>query len=298
MGVKVYRIGRHAGLGGWLLALGLMLTGHPASAATGLVFAVHPYLAGSEIEQRFAPLARRLSRDIGLPITLRVSPNYDAHIQAVGQGLADLAYIGPAELLLVEARFGRRHRLGQIVFSDRRWLSGHLVTRQPPANPAASSAERLASLRGQRIAFVDRQSTMGYLVPIAVLRAAGIHENEFESSKFVGSHDNVALGVLAGEFQVGAVKDETFEKYRRQGLYSLLEMPLVPEHVFVASPRIPAEWQRRLQQALFGLADDDEGKAVLHAIRDDVSKIVPVDGRAFDALRQRLGFKAPTEGRP
>ena len=273
---------------GWL-SLGVL--------AAPLIFAVHPYLSTREIEQRFTPLVQRLSADIGLPITLRVSADYESHIQAVGEGRADIAYIGPAELLITEARYGRRVLLGQVVFSGRLGLSGHLVTRQPVTRPAANTDAALSTVRGQRIAFVDAKSTMGYLVPMAMLKRAGIQERDFQSSKFVGSHENVALGVLAGEFQIGAVKDETFEKYRDRGLYSLFEMPTVPEHLFVASPRVPAEWQGLIQRALLRLADDEAGRKALHAIRPDLTKIAPLDPQDFAPLRKILGLNPKPAGR-
>lgn len=266
-----------------LLALGFSPAARPADP---IVLAVHPYLSPAEIERRFAQLVKRLSTDLELPIELRVSADYDSHIRTVGEGRAEIAFIGPAELLLAEARHGPRILLGQVALSSRRGLSGHLVARQP-------SSVGLQALRGRRVAFVDASSTMGYLVPRAILEKAGLRERDFSSVRFVGSHDNVALGVLAGEFDVGAVKDEIFEKYRSRGLVSLHEMPTVPEHVFVASPRLPLEWQIRLRRALHRLHEDAAGRQALTAIRSDLSSVAAVHPEDFQALRQLLGIGLP-----
>ena len=263
-----------------------------ARAAEPIVLAVHPYLAVPEIERRFTPLVRRLARDIELPIELRITTDYTQHIRAVGEGRADIAFIGPAELLLAEARYGPRVLLGKIALKDRPGLSGHLVARQPLA-----PGENLKTLRGKRIAFVDSGSTMGYLVPRAILANAGVRERDFRTSRFVGSHDNVALGVLAGEFDVGAVKDEIFEKYRPRGLVSLAEMPTVPEHVFVANPRMPNEWQVRLRHALQQLHEDENGRRALSAIRSDLARIAPVEPKEFASLRQLLGSALSDSGK-
>jgi len=281
----------------YLLAATLLFGAGPLLAAP-LVFAVHPYLSPTEIEKRFSPLAKYLSTEIGLPITLKVSSGYDEHLQAVGDGRADIAFIGPAELLLVEREFGRRPLLGQLVVNGRPGLSGHLVARNPASGVPAGGTQALAGLRGKRIAFVDAKSTMGYLVPVAILGRAGVAEKDLGLSKFVGSHDNVALGVLAGEFDAGAVKDETFEKYRSRGLYSLHEMPMVPEHVFVASPRIPPEVRQQLQRALLALSVDEPGQWILRGIRSDLSTIAPVEQRDFDALRTLLAMPANSPAKP
>ena len=276
---------------GPLLALWILITTGPLQAAP-LVLAVHPYASAADIEKRFSPLVKKLSSDIGLSVVLRISPDYEGHIEALGEQRVDIAYIGPAEWLITEARYGRRPLLGKVIFEGRQGLSGHLVTRQPMTTPASQTNAALSTLRGQRIAFVDNKSTMGYLVPMAVLKRAGVREQDFHSSKFVGNHENVAMGVLAGEFQAGAIKDETYEKYKAQGLYSLYQMPTVPEHIFVASPRVPAEWQALIQRSLFSMAETPEGKVALQAIRADLSKISSVTEQDFSALRTLLGMPA------
>ena len=281
--------GRHIRLGGVLLLCLLTLKYTFADAATGLTLAVHPYLSSSEIEQRFTPLARQLAKALGLPVTVRVSTNYDAHIQVVGQGMADLAYVGPAELLIAETRYGHQILLGQAVFDNHKGLTGHLVVRQSGAAPQSGRA-LLRSLRHQRAAFVDRKSSMGYLVPMAILEKAGVRESDFQTMRFVGSHENVALGVLAGEFDVGAVNDETFEKYRPRGLHSLYSLPAVPEHVFVVSPRVPAEWQSLIRTSLLQMAENEAGHQALRAIRPDFSKIAPVNEKEFASVRALLGM--------
>ncbi len=57
--------------------------------------------------------------------------------------------------------------------------------------------------------------------------------------EFLGSHNNVALGVLGGYYDAGGVKEGVFYKYKGRGLKMLAKSPGIAEHVFVASANLP-----------------------------------------------------------
>jgi phosphonate transport system substrate-binding protein len=268
-------------LGLWFLLVGV-LGAKAVLAAAPLVMAIHPYLAVGEIEKRFAPLARQLVLATGRDVVIRVPRDYEEHIGVVGRDEADIAFLGPASLLAVERKYGAKALLGRLETAGRAELYGHIVVR------ADSPLQKLADLRGKRMAFGDPQSTMSYLVPKAVLQAAGIAESDFAVASFVGNHDNIASAVLAGNFDAGAVKDETFDKFATRGLRSLAELPHVADHAFVATRRVPDELVVRLRVALQGLRDSESGRAILKGLQPNLTAIIPAQGRDYDSLRRLL----------
>jgi phosphonate transport system substrate-binding protein len=118
-----------------------------------------------------------------------------------------------------------------------------------------------------------------------MIHRAGVSDKDLRRFEFLGSHDNVALGVLSGDFDAGAVKDEIFYKYQKQGLKELAATPEIPDHVFVARNSLPAALVKKIRSALFSMSGNLEGRRILSAIRNDVTGIVPVQDSDYQKLR-------------
>ncbi len=71
--------------------------------------------------------------------------------------------------------------------------------------PRDSRATTLADLRGQSVAWVDPESSAGYIMPRLRMGAAGLSPSGFFSKEtFFGTHAAAARAVLAGKADVGA----------------------------------------------------------------------------------------------
>lgn len=68
------------------------------------------------------------------------------------------------------------------------------------------------------IAFGDPESTMSHLVPRFMLWRVGVTGEVLADYQFLSNHTNVALGVLVGDFDAGAVKEEVFYEFEPKGL--------------------------------------------------------------------------------
>ena len=129
---------------------------------------------------------------------------------------------------------------------------------------------------------------MSHLVPRFMLLEAGISADDLADYQFLGSHPNVALGVLAGDFDAGAVKEEVFNTYEPQGLQALATTPPFSEHVFVARSTLPPETVEVVRLALYRLRDTPEGQTILSGIKKRLTGMVPVQDSDYDNLREIL----------
>ena len=268
-----------------LLALLLLLAApwshalEPVDEPAPLRIGVHPYLPELFIKQRFMPLVKYLSRLLERPVVLSVSPDYRSHIQRIAAGELDIAYMGPASYVKLVDEFGpfpliaRQLVLGEPVFN------GVLIIR------ADANIGSVEELRGQTFAFGDPSSTMSHLLPRYVLLQAGIGLDDLGGHDFVGNHQAVALAVLRGDFDAGAVKQEVFASYRRRGLQLLALTPSISEHLFVATKAMPEAELEELQQLFFGLDDSGPGRKVLRSIKRSVTGMGPVTDADYDTLR-------------
>jgi len=253
-----------------------------AQAEKPLILAVHPYLPSKELIQRFTPLANYLGNEIGRSIEVRVGSDYDEHIAYVGKDQVDIAFMGPSSYVMAVAKYGKKPLLARLETDGSPLFRGYFIVRQD------SPLKSLADLKGKRMAFGDRDSTMSHLVPQYMLEKAGVPLDKLAEYKFLGSHNNVVLAVLSGDFDAGAVKDEVFDKYAKQGLRALADTPYYSDHVFVTRSTLASGTVRALRNAMLKLKDTPGGREILEAIKPHTTALVPAVDADYDNLRQVL----------
>jgi phosphonate transport system substrate-binding protein len=264
------------------LAFTVILFPIQAAAGKPLILAVHPYLPTKELIQRFTPLANYLGKEIGRSVEVRVGSDYDEHIAYVGKDQVDIAFMGPSSYVMVVAKYGKKPLLARLETDGNPSFRGYFIVRQD------SPLKSLADLKRKRMAFGDRDSTMSHLVPQYMLEKAGVPLDKLAEYKFLGSHNNVVLAVLSGDFDAGAVKDEVFDKYAKQGLRALADTPYYSDHVFVTRSTLASGTVQALRSAMLKLKDTPGGREILEAIKPHTTALVPAVDADYDNLRQVL----------
>lgn len=267
---------------GVVLAFCLALFVSPAptlAAEEALKLAILPYIAASALHTKFTPLVEYLSHEIGQNIVIEVSQSYDSHIDTVGRGKADIAYMGPAPYIILKKRYGVGAILAGLEIRGKRTFHGVIITRSD------CDCTSLQDLAGKKFAFGNVNSTMAHLVPRYMLLQAGNGGVKLAGYDFLANHDNVALGVLMGDFHAGAVKEETFQKYRHRGLQMLTTTPEIAAQLFVADKKLPAATISKIRQAMYRLHKSEAGRKILTAIKKDATGLVPAADHEFDNHR-------------
>jgi len=279
--IRVGGLCRHAG-GVVAACLGLLQFVSPVNAGEALVMGVHPYLPAETLIERFTPLVRYLGAATGRDIEVRVGSTYEEHIGYIGNDKVDIAYMGPASYVRLVEEFGPRPILARLEIDGKPVFRGHIVTRDD------SPVRHIAELQGRRFAFGDPASTMSHLVPRFMLLQEGITTDDLSDHQFLGSHNNVALAVLSGDFDAGAVKEEVFEKFRPQGLRSITATPTLSEHLFVTSKTMPTELVDSLRSAMLALKDAPGAVGIMGSMKKRMTALVPADDSDYDNLRLML----------
>ncbi len=245
-----------------------------AKAEEPLTLWIHPYLPATELIKKFTPLANYLSEKCGQTILVKVSESYKSHIERVGEERMDLAYLGPASFVKVIDTYGEKTLLSRLEVNGKPFFHGMIIAKQN------SSIKTLNDLTDKTFAFGDPNSTMSHLVPLYMLQEADIDVDKFKKTAFLGSHNNVALGVLGEYYDAGGVKEGVYYKYRERGLRLVATSPPVSEHIFVANKNLPQESIEILRQSMFQLKEE----AILASIKSSVTGLVPVTTSDYDYL--------------
>lgn len=265
----------------YLSILLMLICAFPAARAAEppLVLALQPYLPVPEIERRFGPLADYLSRALGRPVSLRIGGNYQELLNAIGKDQVDIALLGPAGYVHLTRQFGVKPLLARFEVGGKSKLYGVIFVRKE------SSLHSLAALQGASFAFGDPESTMSHVVPRYLLMQAGIPGGAPPRHQFLGSHKNVALAVLAGDYDAGAVKKEVFDEYESKGLRALAITPGVPDQLFVTRANLPKSDIERIRQAMLRLKDQPGGQNLLDGIEKGLIALGPVNDTDYNELR-------------
>ncbi|MES9946222.1 MAG: phosphate/phosphite/phosphonate ABC transporter substrate-binding protein [Candidatus Thiodiazotropha sp.] len=251
-----------------------------AHTADSLILGIHPYRSHQEIRSMFTPLAEFLSQRTGIPVEVRIGNSYDSHFNAIIHGQVDLAFIGPALFVQLIDKGVVPNLLARLEINGRPTFTGKIFTRE------GSDIRTLKDLKGRHFAFGSYSSTMSHLVPRQTMYEAGIDVEDFASYHHFDSHDNVALAVLAGDADAGAVKEAVYEKYRSKGIVSIATTPEISEHLFIAPANTHPDRVSLLRQNLLSLsADKSEINQVLSPIKESATALVGVDSRDYQQLQ-------------
>lgn len=195
-------------------------------------------------------LETALSERAGMTVRVRVAPSGADAVSTAGMQTVDAGLLPLFEYLLARQEYDVHARL-QVVRDSSRVYQGVIVVRED------SSFRTLEDLNGRNVAFVDRASTTGYLLPRRALMDAKV---DVEAT-LAGSHDAALAAVREGRADAAA----TFAA-RREGLRVLADTGSVPNEPVFFSDKTPREVRDRFVGALVALSEASEGRELLESI--------------------------------
>jgi phosphonate transport system substrate-binding protein len=179
-----------------LLVLGLRAADRPV--AVGMI----PDAGATQVSvQEKAPLQAYLTRQMGDEVRLVIPTNYNATVEALGNGSLDFAYLGGLTYLKARKQYGvipLVQRTTDLEFHS-------LFITQTNSN-----IHSLSDLKGKTFAFGDINSTSGHLMPYLELKQAGINLDTDLKYRYSGSHPATAKAVESGAVDAGALDESVF----------------------------------------------------------------------------------------
>jgi len=252
-------------------------------ASEQLTLGIHPYKSPKKLLKIYQPLVTIIEKKIKRPVKLVIAKDYATHIHQVGNNQLDIAYMGPASYVQMVKQFGEKKLLARQAINNKPTFQGKIIVLQN------SPINTLSELASKRFAFGDPNSTMSHLVPRYMLISSGITANKLNKIDFLGSHDNVALGVLTGDYDAGAVKEAVYYKYKSRGIKALATTPALSEHVFVAGNHLSDKLSNSIKHILLNLKNSNDGRSAMKKIKKKMTAMLPVKDSDYDNLREILG---------
>lgn len=216
------RLLRHALIG--LALSGLLLLPHLllASEEGSIRFAPLPLHNRAATTIAFLPMVEYLAAKLGQPVELVYYDRHAEVLDAFSAGEIQLVYLGPLPYVVLAQRSQAVEPV--VFFREATGLAQYRCA-------LIAFADDVPALRTQtvmRVGLTQPLSTCGYLGGRAVLqRWRGLVLDELEYA-YLGSHEQVALSVVAGEVAVGSVKDEFVQHFASLGIEVLAYSDWLP----------------------------------------------------------------------
>ncbi len=80
-----------------------------------------------------------------------------------------------------------------------------------------SPAQKLADLKGKKLAHTSPSSNSGHMAPVALFPREGLTPDKDYKIIFSGKHDQSILGVRSGDYDAAAVASDVFERMVKRG---------------------------------------------------------------------------------
>lgn len=193
-----------------------------------------PNWSSEELKKGSVPMARELQKRLGVPVSVYMAKSYSSLIKAMKDRKVDFAFMSAMSFVEAEKEVQLQVLLKK-VWDSPNYHSVLLSLKN-------SKIEKLADLKGKRVAFVDEKSTSGYLYPLRALRQHGLEKQII--SKFSGSHAQSvkwledrevdAIAVFADDLQG---KKSAWQKFAREkdGVQKIWISEAIPNDPFCVS---------------------------------------------------------------
>ena len=250
---------------------------HVGEAGTPLVVMLSPEHGRAVRPEQLAALGDYLTREAGLQVTVWVAPSETAAMQAVAANQIDAGLLPLADFLFLHQEYGVHASLRVLREQGSAEYRGEFVVR------GDSGIASIADLAGKKVAFVDGNSTSGFLLPARMLADAHVKTE----AVFAGSHEG-AVDLLTSH-QVDAAVTHTGGRLLGPSVKVIATTVAVPNEPVFFRKSLAADKRERVAAALTRYAVTADGAQVLAELAG-ITGFAPTSDSAyaevFDTLKE------------
>ncbi len=250
-----------------------------------LVFGFVPSVEADKIAKDAQPMADFLTKELGMPVTTFTSTEYSGLIEAMGSGKVDIGSLTPLGYVLA-----KNQGYADVILKTKR--KGALTYHSMFVAKDDSGIKKIEDAKGKRMAWVDPQSTSGYLFPAAYLKGKGIEPDSFFSqTTYAGSHDGAIRAVYNGDVDVAAVYDDARNKLEQElpdvktKIVKIGQTDEIPNDTISVRPTLDPALAAKIKAAFLKYADTPDGKKTLFTVYE-VDGLVDATDADYDPVRQ------------
>ncbi|MCK4911234.1 MAG: phosphate/phosphite/phosphonate ABC transporter substrate-binding protein, partial [Thermodesulfovibrionales bacterium] len=241
---------------------------------------VVPFDAPAELFTKFTPLSQQLSKETGKRFDLRIAPDYITAVKDLKEGVTQLCFMTSLTYIVARSQF-KIEPVVKVLRNGRPFHRSVIFTREH------STVKALDDVKNRTMGFVDKYSASGYLVPLAMLKDAGVDLADLSFHQFIGYHDDVVKAVLAGDFDVGAVMESVFQKHGNEGVRVIEVSDDIPEFTICSGSSLPEDDLVSIREALLKFNEENPvTQSILGRIEPQYTGFVAASDEDYEVIRK------------
>ncbi|NJR52520.1 MAG: phosphate/phosphite/phosphonate ABC transporter substrate-binding protein [Leptolyngbyaceae cyanobacterium CSU_1_3] len=255
-----------------------------SSKPAALRISVQPTKDKTEQERMIAPLEAHLEKVLGQQVDFLVAKDYKESVDMLVDGRTNAAYAGVVSYFEALERGVKVEPLVAPIdkYTARPWYRSCIIV------AANSPIKTLSDLKGKRVAFVNRSSTSGYLMPLAALKQLKIDpDRDFAQVMFGGTHAQTEALLGANQVDAIATNLATYSEWKKLGKLTaqdskvLWESSPVPHAPVLVSQDLPPELIEKLKEAFLTTPP-----GIQDLMGAETAGYTLVDGEDYESIQQ------------
>ena len=239
-----------------------------------------PSVQANKIEAKAKPLAKLLSKKLGIPVHVTVSTDNTALVESMASKKVDVGFL-PSDAYVLAHKRKAADPLLQAMRYDYDEPSGKLNPNKLDSKYQSmiivrknSKIKSIKDLKGKKIAIQDPTSTSGYILPVAELYKKGINVVKDDNLVNVKGHDQGVVSVLNGDTDAAFVfkdarnlvaKDEPNVFKEVKPIYFTKK---VPNDTISVRSNMSSAFRKKLAKSMTEIVNTKEGAKILNNIYD------------------------------
>ncbi len=218
-----------------------------------------PRASAEEDARQYTPFLKYLEKATGLKFDLQFAKPGTSLSDQLGEGRLDLAAIGAVTFIHANEKFGMTPLARGLNSADKGVYQSIIVVAPD------SDITSIADLRGKKLAFGNKESTQGHVIPRIMMRKNGLSLELFASHQYTGSHQNCANAVILGLADACGMQDTMARNLASDGKVRILAVSEdYPSSGIAARKGLPADVLAKIRKALLAFDPLGRDKADLY----------------------------------
>jgi len=230
------------------------------------------------IEAKAKPLEGLLKKQLGIPVSVSVSTDYNTIVEAMGSKKVDIGFLPPDAYVLAHKQYKSKailqaQRFGVSEPDDKatkelvNYYRSQILVRKD------SGITSIKDLKGKKIAVQDTTSTAGWIFPAVELLEHGVNVNKDGIKTVqVKGHDQGVLSVYNKNTDAAFVFQGARNIVKKDvpnimsQVVPIYTTGKIPNDTITARGDMSAKWQKKIAEAFKEIAKTKEGHAIISSV--------------------------------
>lgn len=177
-----------------------------------LIIGVLPEESPRLIYEKLHPLKQFITNQLKKNVIIEIARDFNDLEKKIKENRIHLVLIDPAKYC--ELRWILKTKISPLFKPEGKIAE----TRSVFVAKEGRGIEKIFDSLGKKLALGEEKSSFSYLIPLSMLRDVDISIKDFKSVDLLQKEDRIALSVLIGQHDLGAMSETTAKKYINEGL--------------------------------------------------------------------------------